>query len=775
MSHLQTEKTENPSHPATVFNTDSCLMSAKDWQALGARSLWLLTAVLCMLLTFMHQASANTVTSASITAGHIETLSEPFDNTQLIQRQQFQVEDTGTGTLWLKDHEKLVAAPLLHSEADILVSGIMAKVTFHQQFVNTSSSILEGRYVFPLPANAAVHAMRIRINERTIQGMIHEKMQAENIYQTASKAGKTAGIIKQQRPNLFSVDLANIDAHATITVELDYRQTIQVENNDFALVLPLTFTPRYNSAQHRSDPLVEMPATQLDKASLGKLGTHTFNMNMLIISDLELGNLESPSHAISYQMATEGYRITLSDIAYLDRDFELRWSWDVTDQPAVSVYTETVSDDVYMLGLINPFSTNNINSARSQGQSDAYLPRELVMIMDTSGSMGGAPIRTAKQAVKSALQDLKAGDYFNIVRFANYSEHLFRHSQPVNSETLSQAYRFVNQFHADGGTEMMPALEFALADKQIDGTALRQVVFITDGAVGYEQAVFKRIEKQLGRSRLFTVGIGQAPNRYFMHQAAEAGRGTYTYIRDLADVGTSMSALFDKLKRPVMTNVKLTWLGTHPDTAQDPLPDLHDGEPLVFSARLDSDTRGFELSGTLAGSQWHKRITFASADSAVTSAENVRPFDQSGVSTVWAREKIATLLERKRQQDNQPTRNSSTVEFDEYAEPSRVDLAANSIREQVIDIALDHQLVTPYTAFVAVDDITTRQEGEYNEKFAMANSVPAGSLQLLPLPQTATAMEFMSLISALCFLISFLAGIFLFRMERRTMETTFLA
>ena len=212
-----------------------------------------------------------------------------------------------------------------------------------------------------------------------------------------------------------------------------------------------------------------------------------------------------------------------------------------------------------------------------------------------------------------------------------------------------------------------------------------------------------------------------------------------------------------------------------PDTAQDQLPDLHDGEPLVFSARLDSDTRGFELSGTLAGRQWQQRITFASADSTVASADNVRPFDQSGVSTVWAREKIATLFEKKRQQDNQPTLNNSAVEFDEYAEPSSIDFAAKAIREQIVDIALDHQLVTPYTAFVAVDDITTRHEGEYSEKFAMANSVPAGSLQLLPLPQTATAMEFMSLISALCFLISILAGICLFRLERRSMETTFLA
>ncbi len=768
-------QTEHPSDPAAAGKNESRVLSGKDWQALGARSLWLLSAILCMLLTFVHQASANTASGESLTAVHLDTLSEPFDDTQLIQRQQLQVEETGTGTLWLHDHQKLIPAPLLHSEADILISGIMAKVTFHQQFVNTSSSILEGRYVFPLPANAAVHALRIRINERTIHGMIHEKVQAENIYQTARKAGKTAGIIKQQRPNLFSVDLANIDAHATITVELDYRQTIQVENNDFALVLPLTFTPRYNSAQHSSDPVIDLPVTQLDKVSLGKLGTHTFNMNMLIVSDLELGKLESPSHAISYQMATEGYRISLSDIAYLDRDFELRWSWDVTDQPAVSVYTETVSEDVYMLGVVNPFSTNNINSAKSQDQSDAYLPRELVMIMDTSGSMGGAPIRTAKQAVQSALQDLKAGDYFNIVRFSDYSEQLFRQSQPVNSETLSKAYRFVKQFRADGGTQMIPALEFALTDRQIDGPALRQVVFITDGAVGYEKAVFKRIENQLGRSRLFTVGIGQAPNRYFMQQAAEAGRGTYTYIRDLADVGTSMSTLFDKLKRPVMTNVKLTWLGTHPDTAQDQLRDLHDGEPLVFSARLDSDTRGFELSGTLAGSQWHKRITFSSTDSAVTSAENIRPFDQSGVSTIWAREKITTLLEKQRQQEKQPNRTLIADEFDEYAMPGRVDLAANSIREQIIDIALDHQLVTPYTAFVAVDDITTRHEGEYSEKFSMANSVPAGSLQLLPLPQTATAMEFMSLISALCFLISLLAGICLFRLERRSMETTFLA
>ena len=143
---------------------------------------------------------------------------------------------------------------------------------------------------------------------------------------------------------------------------------------------------------------------------------------------------------------------------------------------------------------------------------------------------------------------------------------------------------------------------------------MRQVVFITDGAVGYEDAVFKRIKKLLGRSRLFTVGIGQAPNRHFMQRAAKAGRGSYTYIRDLGNVGKSMSVLFDKLKRPVMTDIKIHWLGSEPDTAQRQLPDLHDGEPLVFSARLASDTRGFEISGRLADKYWQQRITFASTD-----------------------------------------------------------------------------------------------------------------------------------------------------------------
>ena len=765
MSHYQPE---NTSYHATAADHKRHLLSGKELQSFATRSLWLLSAILCMLLTFMHQAHATTVADLSSPTRQLEISSGQTEGSEYIQRQQLEVDDSGTGTLWLKDHQQLVAAPLLRSEADILVSGIMAKVTFHQQFVNTSASILDGRYVFPLPANAAVHALRIRINERTIHGNIHEKVQAEKLFKTASKAGKTAGIVKQQRPNLFSVDLANIDAYATISVELDYRQTIQVENNDFALLLPLTFTPRYNSAQHSSGPALDLPATQLDEASATQLGSHTFKLNLLIVSDLQLGNLESPSHAITYHMATEGYRVMLSDIAQLDRDFEIRWSWDVTDQPDVSVYTETVSDDVFMLGMVNPFSPKHSTSAVPQNEVASYLPRELVMVMDTSGSMGGAPIRTAKHAVQSALQDLIPGDYFNIVRFSDYSESLFRTSQPVNSETLSDAYRFVDRFHADGGTEMIPALELALRDREIHGPALRQVVFITDGAVGYEDAVFKRIKKLLGRSRLFTVGIGQAPNRHFMQRAAKAGRGSYTYIRDLGNVGKSMSVLFDKLKRPVMTDIKIHWLGSEPDTAQRQLPDLHDGEPLVFSARLASDTRGFEISGRLADKYWQQRITFASTDSPVTSADNIRPFDQSGVSTIWAREKIAALLEQQQQTD----RTGSQDVLAEYTEHSISTYPASSIRQQVVDIALDHQLVTPYTAFVAIDDITTRQEGQFSEKFSMANSVPSGSLQLLPLPQTATAMEFLSLLSALCFLVALLAGICLFRLECRSMTTT---
>jgi len=343
-------------------------------------------------------------------------------------------------------------------------------------------------------------------------------------------------------------------------------------------------------------------------------------------------------------------------------------------------------------------------------QDRRVLPRDLVFVIDTSGSMAGASIRQARTALQQGLDTLTPDDRFNVIQFNNQTHALFMQAEPATANNLARARRYVNNLQADGGTEMAPALAQALAgegaDRDYDGARVRQVVFITDGAVGNEAALFQQIREQLGAQRLFTVGIGSAPNMHFMREAARWGRGLYTAIQDAADVAGPLQDLFAAMEAPVLTDIEVQWPGQTGDVQSFPARsgDLFRGEPMMQVVRGVAPAGVLKVSGRMPGGQrWQQSLDLQQAAPG------------RGLNRQWARQKIDHLQDTARVEGREPDRDTIT------------------------QLAVAHTLMSPYTSFVAVDEATVRPDHAPVATEHLPTLLPAGSeAGLLRYPQTAT-------------------------------------
>jgi Ca-activated chloride channel family protein len=441
-------------------------------------------------------------------------------------------------------------------------------------------------------------------------------------------------------------------------------------------------------------------------------------MSIDLDAGFPLARLESNSHSIDVERVSDGAASIrfANGSAPADRDFILAWSPQAGDAPRAALFTETHNGQTYALFMVLPPDA----PARR-----AILRREIIFVIDTSGSMGGASIRQAKRALALAIERLRDGDRFNVIEFNSATRLLFDKPRPATLMSKRRALQYVASLDAGGGTEMMPALKAALA-RGDETRQVRQVVFLTDGSVGNEAALFKVIHDNLGATRLFTVGIGSAPNSHFMNKAAKFGRGTFTYIGDVAEVGEKMHGLFSSLESPVMRNLDIRW----PEDMQDieifpaRLPDLYAGDPLIISARLPRAGGDVDISGRRANEQWHTRLTLRGGR------------EQAGIGALWARNKIASLMD-------------SVTEGGDRA----------AVKKAVLEVALGHHLVSKYTSLVAVDVTPVRPAHADVAKRAVPTNLPAGwqyEKVFATMPSTATPATLHMLAGALFMLLGLL-------------------
>ncbi len=591
----------------------------------------------------------------------------------------------------------VVPATTVDTGVVIDVSGLVARATVTQRFVNPTDAWVEGVYVFPLPETAAVDRLRMVIGDRTVEGEVQEREAAQHAYETAAAAGQQASLVSQERPNIFTNAVANIPPQGEITVEIAYQQTLAFDQGAFSLRFPSVVLPRYipgnqpiagepghgwsfNTTQvpdaERITPPVAAPASQpINPLQL------TVNLN----AGFPLASAYSPTHDLTITEHPDG-RLTLAladSQAWTDRDFELVWEPAPRAAPSAGVFSERRDDGDYHLVLLMP-------PELAAAQASA-LPREVVFIIDTSGSMAGQSIVQAQEALTWALERLSPEERFNVIAFNSAAWRLFPAARPATADAVAEGQRFVRALNAARGTEMSLALDQAL-DGVADPARIRQVVFITDGSVGNEAALFSLIHDRLGDSRLFTVGIGSAPNSFFMREAAEIGRGSFTHIGSTDTVAERMSGLFTKLETPALTGIRMDWPDASAEAYPATIPDLYAGEPVVTTVRLPAGTTGpLSVTGMAGDQPWSAEASLAGAS------------DAPGIAGLWARDRI-TELERRRYQGADPVET----------------------REQILEVALRHQIVSRYTSLVAIDDAVVRPPGAALDTQAVPTNMPEG-------------------------------------------------
>jgi Ca-activated chloride channel family protein len=409
------------------------------------------------------------------------------------------------------------------------------------------------------------------------------------------------------------------------------------------------------------------------------------NFDISLEAGVPIANISSQTHDLKIERPdADTAHISLKDgDVPADRDFVLSWKPEPSTAPRASLFREERNGEEYLLAVVNP------PAMKVEGQR---RDRETIFVIDNSGSMGGTSMEQAKAGLLLALDRLAPTDEFNVIRFDDTMDMLFTAAVPANAQNLTKAKSFVSSLHANGGTEMLPALRAALIDNDKNNVEeVRQVVFITDGAIGNEDELFKAVHDGLGRSRLFTVGIGSAPNAYFMTRAARQGRGTFTYMDDVTKIREQSAKLFAALENPVMTDLEaVTPLATS-DAYPAPLPDLYSGEPVTMVIKA-SDLKGdLKLSGRLNGKAW--TTTMKLSDAAPS----------KGIAQLWARAKI------------------SGIEESRY---TGVDMMA--VDAGVLKTALDFHLVSRLTSLVAVDKTPARPAGERLDTRQIATMLPAG-------------------------------------------------
>ena len=598
------------------------------------------------------------------------------------------LEHLGSGELLFATQQSGVYVPAtkVSTTVDADIAGVVARVRVRQSFRNDGDDWVEAVYVFPLPENAAVDSLKLIVGERVIVGEVQPREQARQTYETAKSEGHRAGLVEQERPNMFTTSIANIAPGQTITVDIGYSQVLRYDGGRFSWRFPLAITPRYipgeplprqSGGRGFAPDTDQVPDASRITPRYDADAKNPVTLRVRLNAGFPLQEVVSRYHPA--RVSHEGNEYRLEVRTTTAHDFELDWQPQVSRVPAAAAFSEDVAGDHYALILLMP---------PTRGATKEPPPRELIFVIDTSGSMNGTSIEQAKQALTLALERLRPHDRFNVIEFNDEAHALFSQPAPADRATVLMAERFVQRLHANGGTEMAKALRLALAGRAPEGY-LRQVVFITDGSVGNEAALFRIIKERLHGANLFTVGIGSAPNSYFMRKAAEFGHGTYTYIGDVGEVGEKMQALFVKLEGPVLTDVRLV-LPAGSEAYPATVPNLYRGEPVVVSAKVPTLNSVVAIRGRSGGHEWVRSLDLAKAA-------------HGEIAIVWARAKVEEL-------EDEMIRGGD----------------AAKLEEEITRLALAHHLITDYTSLVAVDKTPARPAGSELHQDRVPLQVPAG-------------------------------------------------
>lgn len=614
------------------------------------------------------------------------------------------------GCLMAVLEEETVPLPLRHTDVKARVLGYVAAVDVSQEFQNPYDTKIEAIYVFPLPSDAAVNEFVMQIGDRRIRGIIREREEAERIYRAARRQGYTASLLTQERPNVFTQKVANIEPGKQIAVDLRYYHTLKYDHGWYEFAFPMVVGPRFNppgttsgvaAAPRGARPGSTGQATEVTYLKPGQRSGHDIALSLEIDAGVSIERVISKNHRVVREKADgpEQVRLRLrSDDTIPNKDFVLQFKV-AGERMKAGLVVEHDRDGqggTFAFMLYPPAGLKDLPRA----------PLEMVFVLDCSGSMSGEPLDQAKDAIRHCLERLNPRDTFQVIRFSSNASRFGSRPVQATEENVEDALDYVDDLEGGGGTLMIEGIKAAL-DFPHDPRRLRVVTFLTDGFIGNEQEILAAIDRKLGATRIFSFGVGSSPNRYLMERMAKLGRGVAAYVGLNDDGARVMNGHFQRLAHPAFADVRLDLAGCEvSDVYPRRIPDLFVGKPVLVTGRfrgnllaLPESTRVLgRIGGRPASYTVTPRIDHSTSEALASSEAPSGP-----LTAIWARQKIKDLYDR------------ATITGD----------PGGDLQGTIRQVALDYSLMSAYTAFVAVDS-SQRTGGREGVTVPVAVPVPDG-------------------------------------------------
>jgi Ca-activated chloride channel family protein len=571
-----------------------------------------------------------------------------------------------TGMMGVQRNGKFLALPLQKTKFDTVVVGTVSETEVVQVFANPFDTPIEAVYVFPLHERAAVDDYHLTIGERTIRGQMKTREDARQAYEQAKQDGRAAGLLEQERPNVFTQSVANIPPGAVIEVSIHVVAPLEQDHGRYSLVLPTVVGPRFIPSASQVPDASRITPPMLPE---GYTACADLDVTVALESGLRPRGLRSQYHDVDIRREGDVAFIELDRKAgplLANRDFVL--SWDLGgQQPQAAIVAQPSS------GAAGGYFTLTVQPPK-QVPDEQATPRELVFVLDTSGSMDGLPLETSKQLMRHALADMRPDDMFSVLRFDDSTSGLSSTLLPATPDNIKKGIAYVDALEGMGGTNMLAGIDAALEFPREPGR-MRMVLFLTDGYIGNETEIFALLERDIADARLFSLGVGSSVNRYLLDGMARVGRGAVTYAGNEQSMEAVVENFYERIETPVLTDIEIDWQGAKvAEVLPGRIPDLFAGQPLTVFGRYEGQPSGeIIVRGKANGKLVELPVAF----------ELAKAEDVAGVSSIWARNKVDELLG--------------------YPLTTPYEVTPSS-EKAVVELALQYRIMTAYTSFVAVDE-----------------------------------------------------------------------
>jgi Ca-activated chloride channel family protein len=556
--------------------------------------------------------------------------------------------------------------PLLGTKVQVQVAGVIAEVTVRQTYKNDGQNPIHAKYVFPASTRAAVHGLTMTVGNEVIRAKIKEREQARKEFTAAKKEGKNAALLEEQRPNVFTMDVANIVPGQTIDVELSYSELLVPSSGVYEFIYPTVVGPRYSripeAGAASSDTWLKTPHTHE-----GEPPRYTLALQGMVAAGMPVHDLVSPSHAIAAHWVDPSrveFALDESEANGGNRDFVLRYRLEGERiQSGLMLYRG--QDESFFLAMVQPPRRVTL---------DEIPPREYVFVVDVSGSMSGFPLNTAKALLRDLIGHLRPDDTFNVLLFSGGSRLLSPTSLTATPEHIEQALTVIDLQQGGGGTELLAAVKRAMALPEDESARSRSILLITDGYIGAEREVFTFIRGNLGRANVFAFGIGSGVNRHLIEGIARSGMGEPFVALNPEEARECSTRFRDYVQYPLLTDVQVSFEGFEAyDVEPRSLPDVMAERPVVIFGKWRGEPRGrVVVRGTSGAGPFQQAFDVAT----------VAPDPASeALRYLWARKRIADLSDFG---DSEQT---------------------EEVKKQLISLGLTYNLLTPHTSFIAVREV----------------------------------------------------------------------